>query len=157
VRLLSLLVFGFLAGLIVLTYNMKFETRRLEARAAELGRAIEDEKDNVALMRAEWSRVTAPERIEKLARDILPLQSVKSTQLIKQEEFTQIFSRKPVPVANAKKTDTIGNLISGKNGNKRNHTALRGGKGARKAPQNFDAIGALIQGKGQNVANTTTQ
>jgi hypothetical protein len=41
-RLLSLLAFGFLLGLIILIYNMKFETRQLEERAAQLERAIAD-------------------------------------------------------------------------------------------------------------------
>ncbi len=89
VRLLSLLAFGFLAGLVILIYDMKFETRRLENRAAQLERAIEDEKDNVALMRAEWSHVTRPERVEKLSREILDLAPVRSSQLVKQQDFME--------------------------------------------------------------------
>jgi hypothetical protein len=67
--MLSLLAFGFLTGLVILIYDMKFETRRLESKAQQLARAIEDEKDNVALMRAEWSHVTRPDQVEKLARE----------------------------------------------------------------------------------------
>lgn len=144
VRLLSLLAFGFLVGLVILIYDMKFETRRLEARAAQLSRAIEDEKDNVALMRAEWSHVTAPDRLERLSLDILPLQPVKSTQLIKLEEFVTTFARMPIPTVRTVADDAIGNLIRKEQG-ATNHKK--------------DAIGALIRNDtgGRNIANASTQ
>jgi cell division protein FtsL len=149
VRFLSLLAFGFLAGLVVLIYNMKFETRRLEARATQLQRAIEDEKDNVALMRTEWSHVTRPERVEKLTREVLDLQPVKSTQLVSQQEFTDALAQRPsVPVAASgaegvaaqgdgwQARDEIGDLIRKGNGK--------------------DEIGALIRGGGRANALSTT-
>lgn len=114
VRLLSLLAFGFLAGLVILIYDMKFETRRLENRAAQIVRAIEDEKDNVALMRAEWSHVTRPERVEKLTREILNLVPVKSSQVIQQADFMDALSRRHAVAVQAegwRAHDEIGALI----------------------------------------------
>jgi cell division protein FtsL len=114
-RLLSLLAFGFLLGLIILIYNMKFETRQLEERAAQLERAIADEKDNVALMRAEWSHVTRPDRIETLVRDILKLEPAKPEQLITRRDFMEVLARRPIPsageVSGWKPRDEIGALI----------------------------------------------
>jgi cell division protein FtsL len=113
-RLLSLIAFGFLAGLIVLIYNMKFETRQLEERAALIERAIAEEKDNVALMRAEWSHVSRPERIESLARDILKLDAAKPGQLLAQRDFLEVLARRPAPQLDAKgwkPQDEIGALI----------------------------------------------
>lgn len=98
-RLLSLLAFGFLTGIIVLIYSMKFETRRLEARAAQLERAIAEERDNVALMRAEWSHVTRPEQIESLAREVLKLEPAKPEQLITHDDFMEMLARRPLPTA----------------------------------------------------------
>jgi hypothetical protein len=95
--MLSLLAFGFLAGLVILIYDMKFETRRLEARAQQLARAIEDEKDNVALMRAEWSHVARPERVEQLTREVLSLEPVKATQIVDQQDFLAMLARRPMP------------------------------------------------------------
>ena len=83
----------------VLIYDMKFETRRLEDRAAQLERAIEDEKDNVALMHAEWSHVASPERVETLARDVLQLEPAKPEQLINHRDFMDLLARRPVPAA----------------------------------------------------------
>ena len=114
-RLFCLLAFGFLAGLVVLIYDMKFETRRLEDRAAQLARAIEDERDNVALMRAEWSHVSRPERVESLAREGLKLEPAKPEQLINHRDFVEVLTRRPVPSATGggswQARDDIGALI----------------------------------------------
>jgi cell division protein FtsL len=134
-RLLSLLAFGFLAGLVILTYDMKFETRRLEARASQLLRAIQEEKDNVALMRAEWSHVTRPERVEKLAREILTLAPIKSSQLVYRQDFMAALSREPksrepkstASVSGWRVRDEIGALIrkSGGEGRNASHVAIQ--------------------------------
>lgn len=114
-RLLCLLAFGFLAGLVVLIYNMKFETRRLEAEAAQLERSIEDEKDNVALMHAEWSHVSRPDQVERLAREVLKLEPAKPEQLINHRDFMDVLAHRPVPDAAAaggwQARDDIGALI----------------------------------------------
>ena len=114
-RLFCLLAFGFLAGLVVLIYNMKFETRRLEAQAAQLERAIEDEKDNIALMHAEWSHVSRPDQVERLAREVLHLEPAKPEQLINHRDFMELLARRPVPAAEGgaswQARDDIGALI----------------------------------------------
>jgi len=115
-RLVSLLAFGFLTGLVILIYDMKYETRRLESKAQQLARAIEDEKDNVALMRAEWSHVARPERVEKLARELLELEPVKTAQTINHQDFLDVLAHRPVPPVNAAENgwqprDDIGALI----------------------------------------------
>lgn len=119
-RLLSLLAFGFLAGLVILIYDMKFETRRLEQQAGRLQRAIEDEKDNVALMRAEWSHVTRPDRIEALAREVLKLEPATPDQLINHRDFMETLARRPTPSAGHangwQARDEIGALIRGGSG-----------------------------------------
>jgi hypothetical protein len=119
--MLSLLAFGFLTGLVILIYDMKFETRRLESKAQQLARAIEDEKDNIALMRAEWSHVARPDQVEKLARDILKLEPVKAAQIIDRQDFLEVLARRPVPAAGmadgrGTPRDEIGALIRGTGG-----------------------------------------
>jgi hypothetical protein len=119
--MLSLLAFGFLTGLVILIYDMKFETHRLENKAQQLARAIEDEKDNVALMRAEWSHVARPDQVEKLARDILSMEPVKATQVVNHQDFLEMLARRPMPATGiadgrASPRDEIGALIRGANG-----------------------------------------
>lgn len=81
-RTLCLLAFGCFVGLFAYTYNLKLKTRGLEAEARELVTALQDESDFLALMRAEVSYLSRPERIEDMARKTLKLEPIASTQLV---------------------------------------------------------------------------
>jgi cell division protein FtsL len=81
-RSLCLLAFGCLAGLLLYTYDLKFKTRQLEARAQTLVAELQDESDFVALMRAEAGYLARPERIEDMARKDLKLEPIAPAQLV---------------------------------------------------------------------------
>jgi hypothetical protein len=81
-RTLCLLAFGIFVGLFAYTYNLKLKTRALEADARELVNALQDEGDFLALMRAEVSYLSRPERIEDMARKTLKLEPITSAQLV---------------------------------------------------------------------------
>lgn len=116
-RLLFLLSLGFLIGLVVLIYDMKFKTRQLEDRALQLERAIAEEQDNLALMRTEWSHVTSPDRVEILARKMLDLAPAKPEQLLTNSDFLALLAKSPPPPAvqssETPREDHIGALIRG--------------------------------------------
>jgi len=76
------MAFGCLAGLLLYTYDLKFKTRALEARAQSLVGELQDESDFVALMRAEVSYLSRPEQIEDLARKHLKLEPIVPAQLV---------------------------------------------------------------------------
>ena len=81
-RTLCLLAFGCFVGLFAYTYNLKLKTRGLETEARELVNALQDEGDFLALMRAEVSHLSRPERIEDMARKTLQLEPIASAQLV---------------------------------------------------------------------------
>jgi hypothetical protein len=81
-RSLCLMAFGCLAGLLLYTYDLKFKTRALEARAQGLVAELQDEGDFLALMRAEVSYLSRPEQIEDLARKHLKLEPIAPSQLV---------------------------------------------------------------------------
>jgi hypothetical protein len=81
-RTLCFLAFGIFVGLFAYTYNLKLNTRALEAEARELVNTLQDEGDFLALMRAEVSYLSRPERIEDMARKTLKLEPIASTQLV---------------------------------------------------------------------------
>ena len=81
-RTLCLLAFGIFVGLFAYTYNLKLKTRALEAEARELVYTLQDEGDFLALMRAEVSYLSRPERIEDMARKTLKLEPIASAQLV---------------------------------------------------------------------------
>ncbi len=81
-RTLCLLAFGCFVGLFAYTYTLKLKTRGLEVEARELVNQLQDESDFVALMRAEVSYLSRPERIEDIARKTLKLEPITSAQLV---------------------------------------------------------------------------
>jgi cell division protein FtsL len=63
-------------------YQVKYETRALDAEIASLNNKIDEERDAIAVLRAEWSLLNRPERIERLARKYLKLAPAKPIQLV---------------------------------------------------------------------------
>jgi cell division protein FtsL len=75
------LVLG-LVALAYVIYQMKYESRSLDGQIATLGKQIDEERDAIAVLRAEWSLLNRPERIERLAQKYLKLAPAKPTQLV---------------------------------------------------------------------------
>lgn len=72
--------------LTVFLYQLKYESRQLDKRAKDLVQKIADERDTIAVLRAERSLLIRPERVEKLARKHLGLKTLDAKQ-IKTMEF----------------------------------------------------------------------
>lgn len=85
-RTVNFTLFGIMVGLLVLIYQQKYETRRLEDRAAALSREISEQTRALAVLRAEWTYLTRPERLDKLARR-MGLEPVNPDQVV---QFTDI-------------------------------------------------------------------
>lgn len=80
-----------LLGLIALAYviyQVKYETRALDAEIAKIGKEIEAERDAIAVLRAEWSLLNRPERIERLAKKHLKLAPSDPHQLVTVDSVT---------------------------------------------------------------------
>ena len=75
------LVLG-LVALAYVIYQVKYESRGLDAEIASLGKRIDEERDALAVLRAEWSLLNRPERIERLAQKYLKLAPAKPAQLL---------------------------------------------------------------------------
>jgi cell division protein FtsL len=75
------LVLG-LVALAYVIYQVKYESRGLDAEIASLGKRIDEERDAIAVLRAEWSLLNRPERIERLAHKYLKLAPAKPAQLL---------------------------------------------------------------------------
>jgi cell division protein FtsL len=73
---LCLLVSGFFL------YSLEHSTRGLERQIAKLKNNISGEREQIKLLNAEWSSLTRPERIQKLAEEKLKLQSLTASQIV---------------------------------------------------------------------------
>lgn len=103
------LVLGLVAIAYVI-YQVKYESRALDAEIATLAKQIDEERDAIAVLRAEWSLLNRPERIERLAQKYLKLAPAKPLQLVTVDSVsdrdfdrTRVEEPKPVPVAAAPK------------------------------------------------------
>ena len=80
-----------LLGLVALAYviyQVKYETRALDFEIAKIGKEIEAERDAIAVLRAEWSLLNRPERIERLAKKHLKLAPSDPRQLVTVDSVT---------------------------------------------------------------------
>jgi cell division protein FtsL len=81
------LLLGLLA-LAYVIYQVKYETRALDAEIATIGKEIEAERDGIAVLRAEWSLLNRPERIERLAKKHLKLAPSDPRQVVTVDSVT---------------------------------------------------------------------
>ena len=81
------LVLG-LVALACIIYQVKYEARALDRKIAAIGKEIETERDVVAVLRAEWSLLNRPERIERLAKKHLKLEASTPRQLVSIDAMT---------------------------------------------------------------------
>lgn len=93
------LVLG-LVALAYVIYQVKYQSRGLDGEIASLGKRIDEERDALAVLRAEWSLLNRPERIERLAQKYLKLAPAKPSQLVTVDTVSERdFARARVEVA----------------------------------------------------------
>ena len=68
-------------------YQLKFETRQMQARVQQLEQLIEKAESDIAVMRAEWNFLVRPERVERLAKKHLDLEPASPKQYRVMSEF----------------------------------------------------------------------
>lgn len=107
-RLLNILVIAALVLAAADVYKIKFKSTRQAQRVAKLRMEIRRENDAIAALRAEWSKLDNPARIQALARRHLPLKPVEGHQF---DRLDQLPERPPelVPVDDP---DPIGTVLA---------------------------------------------
>ncbi|CUU44118.1 putative secreted (periplasmic) protein [Blastochloris viridis] len=91
-----------LIGAAVGVYRVKYESTLQAERIAKLRGEIRKEKEAIALLRAEWSQLSRPDRIQELASRHLALKSFELDRLDKLDKLPE----KPKPPG-----DPIGDMI----------------------------------------------
>ncbi|HEY7609074.1 MAG TPA: hypothetical protein VIF14_07565 [Alphaproteobacteria bacterium] len=77
------------AGMVFGLYNLKAQVEEQEKELARIQRAIEDEREAIQVLRAEWSYLNHPERLRRLAAAKLELQPVAARQMASFERLAQ--------------------------------------------------------------------
>ncbi|MCC7345975.1 MAG: hypothetical protein IT538_01125 [Variibacter sp.] len=79
-RILNLLVIAALVVAASWVYKIKFEATLDAERVSKMRSEIRRERDMIALLRAEWSQLDRPDRIQSLAQRHLTLKPVEVAQ-----------------------------------------------------------------------------
>lgn len=96
-RIVSLLLIGCLVALSFVIYEVKFETREMNDRVAALRLDIQKERDAIGVLRAEWSHLNRPQRIERLSRKHLGLRPVNARQVMTASQLATMRGNNPGP------------------------------------------------------------
>ena len=106
-RLLHILVIGALVAAAAYVYEIKFESTLRAERVAKMRGDILRERDAIAALRAEWTTLENPARVQGLARRHLRLRPAEATQY---DSLDRLPERMPV-VMQAPPADAIADTI----------------------------------------------
>ena len=131
IRILNVLVIGCLIVAAVVVYEVKYQSTYKAQAVARLNGEIRAEREKIATLRAEWSRLSAPGRIQTLSERYLGMKALDVSRI---DDFSALPER-PAPLG-----DPLGDFIDGLSG---------GGK------KPGDAIGTMIETLGEQEPATT--
>jgi cell division protein FtsL len=103
-RILHLLVIGCLVSAAVVLYQVKYESTAHVQRIAKLRAEMRAEQDRIAWLRAEWHRLSSPDRIQDLAQRHL---SMAASGVVALDEIKGLPDKPDIHA------DPIGDLIAG--------------------------------------------
>ncbi|MBX9773551.1 MAG: hypothetical protein K2Y71_03975 [Xanthobacteraceae bacterium] len=107
-RILNILVIGALVAAAAYVYKIKFDSTRQAERIAKLRMEIRQENDAIANLRAEWSKLDTPARIQELAkRHLTTLKPIDPRQF----DTLRTLPERPPDLVPPDSTDPIGSLL----------------------------------------------
>jgi cell division protein FtsL len=106
----SILVIAVLVSAFVL-YSLEHAIRGEERRIAKVEAQIASERETIALLNAEWSNLTRPERLQMLAEKNLGLKPVSPDQYVTANELATRVPAEPIIKLEEKGKDTIGDIL----------------------------------------------
>ena len=109
-RTFDIVLIGMMIAAAAVTYKIKHDAEKQMSQVSKLERRINDERDTIDLLRADWSLLTQPNRLQKLVETFqgqLGLQQMEAQQIVNIDELPQ-----PKPVV-----DDVANIIEANAGN----------------------------------------
>ena len=92
-------------------YSLEHSTRALERQIATEKRTIDAEREAIKLLNAEWSSLTRPERLQKLAEDRLKLQPMAAKQVVAEAGLAAAVPDAALVKPNADAADPIAAIL----------------------------------------------
>ena len=100
-RIIHVLVIGILVFAAAYVYRIKMESTVRTERVLRLHADIREQRDAIAALRAEWTRLDSPQRLQGLVERHLPLKPINANQydsLKNLPERPPNFNRDPDPI-----------------------------------------------------------
>ena len=107
-RLIHLLVIGALVFAAAYVYRIKMESTARTERVLRLQAEIREQRDAIAVLRAEWAKLDAPLRLQGLAERHLPLKPINATQY----DSLKSLPERPPRLVKPGEPDPIGAMIN---------------------------------------------
>ena len=108
IRLLNICVIAALFVAAAYVYKIKYESTQRAEQVAKLRAEIRREHDAIAALRAEWSRLDSPARIQELAKRHLALRPIEQRQFDRLDQLPE----RPSDLVPSGVSDPIGFLIA---------------------------------------------
>ena len=106
-RVLNILVIAALVSAAAYVYKIKFESTRQAEHLAKVRMEIRQEQDAIASLRAEWSKLDTPSRIQALANRHLSLKPIDPRQF----DTLRDLPERPPDLVPPNSADPIGSLL----------------------------------------------
>jgi hypothetical protein len=106
-RLIHLLVIGALVFAAAYVYRIKMESTARTVKVLRLHQDVREQRDAIAALRAEWSKLDAPMRLQGLAERHLALKPIGATQY----DTLKNLPERPPSFAKPGDPDPIGAMI----------------------------------------------
>ena len=104
-----------LVGLILCSafflYSQEHATRKLERLIAKTEKQMNDEREKIKLLDAEWASLTRPDRIQTIAENQLHLKVLQSQQFVPLAEAASHLPQTPALKLEAHNSDEIGAML----------------------------------------------
>jgi hypothetical protein len=107
-RIIHLLVVGMLIFAAAYVYRIKMESTSRVERVQRLNAEIREQRDAIAVLRAEWARLDAPLRLQGLAERHLGLKPVVANQYDQLKNLPE----RPPSFVKPGEPDPIGSMIN---------------------------------------------
>ena len=107
-RIIHLLVVGMLIFAAAYVYRIKMESTSRVERVQRLNAEIREQRDAIAVLRAEWARLDAPLRLQGLAERHLGLKPIVANQYDQLKNLPE----RPPSFARPRDPDPIGAMLN---------------------------------------------
>jgi hypothetical protein len=106
-RIIHLLVIGALVFAAAYVYRIKMESTERTERVLRLRAEIREQRDAIAVLRAEWTKLDAPLRLQRLAERHLTLKPLNATQY----DSLKNLPERPPSLVKPGESDPIGAML----------------------------------------------